>query len=481
MDPKKENHPDIRAFIRKRLSRRESYGLRFTIGIAASAFFAFLFAALAQDVIARESLVAADIRIMNLAVVLREFGLARVFLFITYLGNWQSIVSVGILILLILGLQGERRKARYLFVAVLAGELLYSIFKILMHRPRPDISFSLFPQTGYAFPSGHAVVPLVFYGMIAFFLRRTVRKRRYRALIAAGAATFVFLIGYSRIYLGVHWASDVIAGWALGAAILLCAASLFRAREKSSPEIKQSITVPRAALIPAVTFLVFLEGVFAVYFYATHPLRVEAVQAHGITVIAPPDTIESIIQGGNFPKFSETLTGEKMEPVSLIIVGSKDELTAAFKEAGWMTADIWGVRTLLRMGGAAIDNAPYPAAPVTPSFLNAEPETIAFQKATEKNSPRERHHARFWLTQYRFGSRPVWVATASFDEEIRYLITHKIDPNIDAERDFIKTELEGTKSVDALRQIQLVQPLRGKNQIGYEFFTDGKAYIMALK
>ena len=476
-----KSNPAIAGFLKKRLARREPYGLRFTVGMLTCAFLLSVFIALARNVLIFGLLAEADIRIMNFAVSLREINSANIFLFITYLGNWQIIVSLGIIILLVLLFLGERRKALALCSAVLASEVLYSVFKMLIHRPRPDMGFSLISQAGYAFPSGHAVVPVVFYGMIAFFLRRSFKKRRQRLLAVSIATALIFFIGYSRIYLGAHWASDVFAGWALGLAILVFARSLFKAREKSLPEHKKPIVLSRLRMASAGGILLFLEAGFAVYFYLTHPIHIQAREFQPITVIPPNGSLETFILSKDFPKFSETLTGKKMAPVSLIFVGSRDALVGAFEEAGWSVADDWGVRTIVRLADSAIGNDPHPTAPVTPAFLNAEPETIAFQKPTEKNTARERHHTRFWLTNYRFGVRLVWAATASFDEEIQYLIAHKIDPNIDGERNFIKSEIMGTTFVDALHQIQLVPPLEGKNSIGDTFFTDGKAYIVVLK
>ncbi len=129
---------------------------------------------------------------------------------------------------------------------------------------------------------------------------------------------------------------------------------------------------------------------------------------------------------------------------------------------------------------AAIFNQPYPTAPVTPSFLNTQPNDIAFEKPTEANTVRQRHHIRFCLTNFQWDGIPVWVATASFDDGLRYFITHKIHPDIDTERDFIKNELIGTGLVIDEKQIQLVKPLLGQNQSGDQFFTDGEAYIILL-
>jgi hypothetical protein len=124
----------------------------------------------------------------------------------------------------------------------------------------------------------------------------------------------------------------------------------------------------------------------------------------------------------------------------------------------------------------------YLKAPVTPSYLNAEPENLAFQKPTDSNTLRQRHHTRLWQTDFRLASgQEVWVATASYDEGIEFagpakLPTHHIDPNIDAERSYIASSL-GLKNVSYL---QVVNAQAGKNASGDVFFTDGKAAVIRL-
>ena len=118
---------------------------------------------------------------------------------------------------------------------------------------------------------------------------------------------------------------------------------------------------------------------------------------------------------------------------------------------------------------------------LTPSFMASQPETLAFQKATASNSLRQRHHIRIWRSDYTSpDGRPIWEATASFDDGIELagtakIPTHHIDPNIDAERAFILGSLGYPD-----HSIALTGPQMGHNGSGDEFFTDGKAELVAL-
>lgn len=104
-----------------------------------------------------------------------------------------------------------RRQALGLLFAMGGGEALVNGLKIAFQRPRPS---PLFAHLGYSFPSGHAFFAVTVYGMLTYWLtRRTGQGRR---LLWAGATPLIALIGLSRICLGVHYASDVLAGFALG-------------------------------------------------------------------------------------------------------------------------------------------------------------------------------------------------------------------------------------------------------------------------
>src|SRR5258708_16692268 len=138
-----------------------------------------------------------------------------------------------------------------------------------------------------------------------------------------------------------------------------------------------------------------------------------------------------------------------MEPVSIIVIGSKGQVIAAFEHGGWTLADLPTPIRVVKESLAALVNRPDGNGPATPAYLADRPQTLTFEKP-DPNAPgiRRRHHTRVWQTSYCAspGCQPVWVATASFDIGVElsaklHLPTHRIDPNIDAERMLIVTDL----------------------------------------
>jgi len=139
---------------------------------------------------------------------------------ISYIANWQSIVFFCLVFLAI----PFTRKAFGFQIALfcLISSLLNEILKALFQIQRPLEEFRLISVTGYSFPSGHAMTGLVFYALMIIVLRKYLVKNRPLANFATGLLVLlIILIGFSRIYLGVHFPSDILAGYSLGLILAL--------------------------------------------------------------------------------------------------------------------------------------------------------------------------------------------------------------------------------------------------------------------
>jgi membrane-associated phospholipid phosphatase len=477
-----KKYPKTLTYIKRRLSLTEIYGFGFSFGILLSILFLLYFIGTIQNILlTHDPLATLDVQIMNLIAALRNLKTANVLLFFTYLGNWQIIVNAGVAIIIILWLLGKKRMAKFFFFAVVSGELIYKALQEIIHRARPDTGFSLIPQGNHAFPSGHATMSIIFYGMLGFFLLRISKRWWKKILITIITITLIFLIGFSRVYLGVHWLSDIWGGWMIGFSILAVYVAYFRELEKFKPTTEKARMRPLS--ISAVGFcLLILMGFFICSFYKNNPLQIPEVKTFPTVSLGTTfDDLQKEVNSEVFPKFSETLVGKQMEPISFIVIAPEEKLVSTFEKVGWFVADEPNSDTLMHTLSASILNKSYPTAPATPSFLNGQVNNIAFEKPTDTNTVRERHHIRFWLTNFQYGNTPIWVATASFDKGMRYFVTHNIKPDIDTERDFIKDELLDTNNIDNIQEIQLVPRLLGMNQSGDQFFTDGQAYIVLLK
>ena len=109
---------------------------------------------------------------------------------------------------------GWRLEARALLVVMLGALLLEEVLKLVFHRARPESFFGLPAPSSYSYPSGHALFAVCFFGTLAWILAARRTRRMARVALWTGAVLIAGLIGYSRIYLGVHYPTDVIAGYA---------------------------------------------------------------------------------------------------------------------------------------------------------------------------------------------------------------------------------------------------------------------------
>ncbi len=141
----------------------------------------------------------------------------------TFLGNWSTVIVVTGLAAAWMLYRGQRRGALVLLVASLTGRGLVVLAKLYFARMRPEDSMRLAEVHYLSFPSGHSANSMIVYLGIALL---AFDKPEHRRMAVAGALLLTFLIGLSRPILGVHWPSDVIAGWSFGAFWLLLVIAL---------------------------------------------------------------------------------------------------------------------------------------------------------------------------------------------------------------------------------------------------------------
>ena len=139
--------------------------------------------------------------------------------FITHSGDRYVVIILGIILLLIKSLR-EKYGVKFA-IATLSSTALYQIMKYIFQRPRPDLTLRLIEQGGYSFPSGHSMNCLVSYGILIYLLLRYCENRRLAKLLSFGLGLLTILIGFSRVYVGVHYPTDIIGGWSLGIAVLV--------------------------------------------------------------------------------------------------------------------------------------------------------------------------------------------------------------------------------------------------------------------
>ncbi|MER8429317.1 phosphatase PAP2 family protein [Mesorhizobium caraganae] len=142
---------------------------------------------------------------------------------ITSLGSSTVLVLIVAAVIVYLLLIRKAGTALFILVAVAGGQALSSLLKAGVDRPRPDLVSHLATETSLSFPSGHAMVSAVTYLTLGSLAARFLPGRTTKIFVLCLAVLTTLLVGVSRVYLGVHWPSDVLAGWCAGFAwAMLC-------------------------------------------------------------------------------------------------------------------------------------------------------------------------------------------------------------------------------------------------------------------
>lgn len=185
-------------------------------GIGISVLFIILFTNLAEEMMEKE-IDNFDEAIINWFKSIENPTLDQVMIFGTELGSvwFLSVCSIAAIIGLWVTAR-DKWGILFLVIGIGGGGLLTTLLKNLYARGRPSINPEI-DAIGYSFPSGHSMGSLIFYGFIAYFIVRSIRKKGLKWLVLLAAGLLVIWIGSTRIYLGAHYPSDVLAGHLAGA------------------------------------------------------------------------------------------------------------------------------------------------------------------------------------------------------------------------------------------------------------------------
>ncbi|MGD9986508.1 phosphatase PAP2 family protein [Pseudonocardia sp.] len=165
----------------------------------------------------------ADAALLTDAVAVREPVLTTTAVTITTIGSTAAMALLAAAMCIVSWLRGHRADALFVAAAAIGGSVLFRLLKLFYDRPRPPVATRLVNETNESLPSGHATMSVVIVGALLVLLWAG-RSTAARVALVTAATLWVVAVGATRIYLGVHWFSDVLAGWFVGATWLaVCA------------------------------------------------------------------------------------------------------------------------------------------------------------------------------------------------------------------------------------------------------------------
>jgi undecaprenyl-diphosphatase len=181
----------------------------------------------------------------------RSDGATTFFLVFTLLGTGMGLGILAVLIAAVLVLRGHPRWAGFLVVTSIGGGLLNHGLKLVFERHRPDMDDALWRSHSYAFPSGHAMGSFVVFGALVYLVMRASASARVRSAAVALALMLTGTISLSRIYLGVHWFSDIVAGLSAGLVWLATTTAVYEVYRRM--RLLRTTRAPAGTTTPAAT------------------------------------------------------------------------------------------------------------------------------------------------------------------------------------------------------------------------------------
>jgi len=144
-------------------------------------------------------------------------ALTKIMILATNIGDKYTVTFLSLLLLISLLYKKDYLKAKIFAITIGLATILSQLIKIIIQRARPETM--LIPETGFSFPSGHATLAFAFFGILIYLFKDEIKNKILKYSFIKANIFLIFLIGFSRIYLNVHWFTDILGGFALG---LIC-------------------------------------------------------------------------------------------------------------------------------------------------------------------------------------------------------------------------------------------------------------------
>ena len=203
-------------------------GLHLVIGLLVFAAMTLILGEISEDIMNGEPLTIADVQISNWLHTHRSPHLTTAFWIVTSFGSTILVSFIAITVGVYLLWRRQPYWLAAIWSSVFGGMLLNKYLKLMFYRPRPRFDDPILILTTYSFPSGHTMAATVLYGVLAVWLVTTIKIRSWRMLVVLLASSLIGLVGFSRMYLGAHYLSDVLGAFAEGLAWLsLCLTAVY--------------------------------------------------------------------------------------------------------------------------------------------------------------------------------------------------------------------------------------------------------------
>lgn len=363
----------------------------------------WVFFGILEDVVGGDPLVRADVAVFYFLRELRTDVTDQVMIAVTELGDGIVTIAVASTVIFWLAWRGAWRAAAYWTVTICCAALFTAVLKLILHHPRPIEIYS--GWEAYSFPSGHATISTALYSFLAMLIAREA-PARWRLWVLVAGAVWVFAIAFSRLYLGAHWLSDVLAGLAFGVS---WSALLSIAYFRRSP-----LAIDAASLCVVVGVTLTLVGGL----HIAHENDSDIIR-YAINREQRAISLTDWSQHGwaDLPNRRVDLAGEYEEPLTLQWAGNADEFERMLLSAGWQLPVPWSIRSSVAWITPQVTLAQLP---VLPRLHNGRMERLIMVRLFDDGGHRARLVLRLWPSNVELRGEgasgwPLWIGTVTIE------------------------------------------------------------------
>jgi len=445
----RNTHPHVFGFLERRLSLSSPWGWGFTVRLSLVAALLLCALALGWLAILSHRLNYMDRAVVNLLCQVRRPFSANLLIFVTYLGEPKILVTLGAAMGVACWITRLRKSAAVFVVAPTVALVACYSAKMAFQRLRPISCDPVQILDGFSFPSTHAGVATAFLFATCFAIWQATQDTRLRTAWASLVTTLALLIAYSRVYLGLHYPTDVLGGVMVGLASFVLSSTLAtRLGIQEAPRPVARVLFPSGALL---ALMLWAHAAAPVNFASNaSPSTMPCSREYPNLQAMLPD----------LPRYATRLTGTPSLAINLITVGDPDRLLKALEARGWQRVPPQAFYT------RGIQ------APIFPAFVEARPASITMAR----RALNRREVVRLWETTFCVGGRPVWVGSVIAEKLRQRLFTmevFKVDPDLDLALERWCEELSACpcELVEGFRE-------RGLYHISHPFFTHGEIGVV---
>lgn len=464
-------HPGTIRFLASRIDRTRFQGLPLTVLVLAFTYVLALFVGIVEDVVTSDSVIELDHAAAQLVAAFRAPALIPPFVWITDLGQPPVVGGLLLMVVLLLWLLSRKYVIAGLLVSVIGAAAFSTLSKLVFERPRPTEAVLL--EITYSFPSGHATIAVAFYGFLGYLLIRSATRWKMQINLLLLTVVLVFLIGLSRIMLGVHYLSDVWAGYLVGAQWLVVGISL---TEWLNAGKKINWHAPVESHRKGVAFgLVAVAVAGFVGYAATRTLPAPVSVPETIVQVNRP--LAEILRAQQLTSTS-SMFGVPEQPLSFAIVApSTQALSGLLGRAGWFSADNPDLINLWRLARQGLN---YTTAPLAPAFWNNRINDLAFERSVDSPQGKTVVTVRLWKTSLRVGADQVFVGVVRTYDGIKWGVLHTVLPDVDTAVEQFVESLKSSGFLINYCQRPLSAPLTSTYLMGGRFFTRGQLWLLNM-